>query len=259
MNPLLSLAATELRTLAGVARAGKLPSLDSAVLGRYVANPAAVACALRKLGSSGASVAALLELLAEAAENRRTVEDACKLVVTGPDDSNSRTTQAVVRQLFSDAGQSVWVCGYRPWEAREIFENLARPSLIVRMLLDVGPAKGRTEAKTVADFLDEFRNKHWPEQAPLPEIWYDPKSLLPDASERGVAHAKCVVTDDFRLFISSANFTEAAQSRNLEAGLLVDSSALARQMVSYLEGLIREGRIKLAANQCLAMSSSPSK
>jgi hypothetical protein len=86
------------------------------------------------------------------------------------------------------------------------------------MLLDIGPAKGRQEEQIVSEFLAEFRKRHWPSGAVLPQIWYDPKALLPEASERGAAHAKWVVADRCRLFITSANFTEAAQNRNLEAG-----------------------------------------
>ena len=34
-------------------------------------------------------------------------------------------------------------------------------------------------------------------------------------------HAKCVVADSRHVFVSSANFTEAAQERNVEIGLLL--------------------------------------
>ena len=64
--------------------------------------------------------------------------------------------------------------------------------------------------------------------------------------QRAVAHAKCVVADNRYLFVSSANFTEASQNRNLEAGVLVDSTTLAAKMVEFLEGLIRERRVRSA-------------
>jgi len=50
----------------------------------------------------------------------------------------------------------------------------------------------------------------------------------------------------WELFVSSANFTEASQNRNLEAGVLVDSTTLAARMVQFLEGLIRERRVRSA-------------
>jgi len=69
---------------------------------------------------------------------------------------------------------------------------------------------------------------------------------LPHGPQRAVAHAKCVVADNRYLFVSSANFTEASQNRNLEAGVLVESTTLAGKMVEFLEGLIRERRVRLA-------------
>jgi hypothetical protein len=38
-------------------------------------------------------------------------------------------------------------------------------------------------------------------------------------AERAILHAKCVVIDDTQVFLTSANFTQAGQQRNLEAGL----------------------------------------
>lgn len=192
-------------------------------------------------------MAEVLELLAEVADKRRSVEDAVQLVVTGPDEAANRMTSVVIRQLFRDAIESVWVCGYRLFDAREIFRDLARPQLRVRMLLDIGGAKG-TEKEIVTQFLQTFKERHWPEHQSMPEIWYDPKALLPNSTERAVAHAKCIVADRRWLFVSSANFTDAALSRNLEAGVLIDSQKLARQMESYLEGLIHERRIQLATS-----------
>ena len=169
-----------------------------------------------------------------------------ELVLTGPNTGTGRDTGVVVRQLFREARTSVWVCGYKLYSARDLFADLARPELRVRMLLDIGEAEGQSEEAAVRRFLDDFRRWHWPEGQALPEIWYDPLSLLPHGEHRAVAHAKCVVADERYLFLSSANFTEAAQNRNLEAGVLVDSTTLAARMVQFLEGLIRERRVRPA-------------
>ena len=53
-------------------------------------------------------------------------------------------------------------------------------------------------------------------------------------------HAKCVVIDAREIFISSANFTEAAQHRNIELGVLVRSAALARQATEFFKAMIHE-------------------
>jgi phosphatidylserine/phosphatidylglycerophosphate/cardiolipin synthase-like enzyme len=246
MNPLVTLGASELRALAVAASDGRLDPATPGVVGRFVADGASVAKALGDLATSASPVAATLQLLAEAAERRAAVENFVELVLTGPNTGTGRDTGIVVRQLFREARRSVWVCGYNLYNARELFADLARPELTVRMLLDIGEAKGQTEDDAIKGFLDDFRRRHWPEGKPLPELWYDPLSLLPHGPQRAVAHAKCVVADNRYLFVSSANFTEASQNRNLEAGVLVESTTLAARMVEFLEGLIRERRVRSA-------------
>ena len=246
MNPLVLLGASELRALAAAAADGRLSPATPGLVGRFVSDGAAVSRALGELAAQGAAVAPTLELLADAAERRSSVEDLVELVLTGPNTGTGRDTGIVVRELFREARSSVWVCGYNLFNARDIFADLARPELTVRMLLDIGEGEGQSEAAAVHRFLEDFRRWHWPDGAALPEIWYDPLSLLPHGESRAVAHAKCVVADNRYLFVSSANFTEASQSRNLEAGVLVDSTTLARRMVDFLEGLIRERRVRQA-------------
>ena len=51
-------------------------------------------------------------------------------------------------------------------------------------------------------------------------------------------HAKCIVIDRKTVFVSSANFTEAAQERNLEVGLLIRSATLAERLEGHFDGLI---------------------
>jgi len=248
MNPLVTLGASELRALATAAVDGRLDPATPGVVGRFAADGASIAKALGELTASASPVAAALTLLAEAAERRAAVENLVELVLTGPNTGTGRDTGIVVRQLFREARKSVWVCGYNLYNARDLFADLARPELTVRMLLDIGEAKGQPDNEAVQDFLDDFRRRHWPEGKALPEIWYEPLSLVSHGPQRAVAHAKCVVADNRYLFVSSANFTEASQNRNLEAGILVDSPMLAAKMVEFLGGLIRERRVRLAAS-----------
>jgi phosphatidylserine/phosphatidylglycerophosphate/cardiolipin synthase-like enzyme len=46
------------------------------------------------------------------------------------------------------------------------------------------------------------------------------------------------VTDDEAVFITSANFTEAALDRNIEMGLLMRDAAMAATVISHFRGLI---------------------
>jgi phosphatidylserine/phosphatidylglycerophosphate/cardiolipin synthase-like enzyme len=46
--------------------------------------------------------------------------------------------------------------------------------------------------------------------------------------------------DDCRAFVSSANFTEAAQEHNIEAGVLIVDPAFARALRDQFESLVAE-------------------
>ena len=80
-----------------------------------------------------------------------------------------------------------------------------------------------------------------PAGGPLPQVFYDPRSLDVAAEKRACLHAKCIVVDAGSVFISSANFTEAAQERNIEVGLLVNSRWLAERVVLHFDALLSAG------------------
>jgi len=96
--------------------------------------------------------------------------------------------------------------------------------------------------KSCVILAEEFRNHHWPWQ-PFPEVYYDPWALNNDAHTRASLHAKIVVVDRSKLFLTSANFTEAAHQRNIEMGLLSRAAYLAEQVASYFEGLRQSGHL----------------
>ena len=77
-------------------------------------------------------------------------------------------------------------------------------------------------------------------------LCYDPRSVEPrtEHDKRSSMHAKCVVVDHRHVFITSANFTEAAQQRNIEVGLLLDSPPVARRLEGFFETLLGEGMLR---------------
>ena len=54
-------------------------------------------------------------------------------------------------------------------------------------------------------------------------------------------HAKCVLVDGKRSFLTSANLTEAAFERNIELGLVVRDRTLAASMSAHFRVLIDQG------------------
>ena len=115
-----------------------------------------------------------------------------------------------------------------------MFEELGRrmdelPDLHVRIFLNVARKAEDTvsPAEIVSGFVQKFKVHNWPAGCRLPELYYDCRSLT--AAEGPVSlHAKCIVIDGREIFISSANFTEAAQHRNIEVGVLVSGSTTMR-------------------------------
>ena len=175
------------------------------------------------------------------------------LVVTGPAEAEGtpRPTSVVVGDLFRGAKKSVVVAGYAVRQGQKVFRDLADrmaecPGLQVRLYLDVQRQNADTSIPEdiVRKFSQRFQSTQWPFQRPIPELYYDPRSVVLDRSKAGALHAKCVVVDAERLFISSANFTEAAQERNIEIGLLLDSPVLADRVSEFFEGLVQTGFLK---------------
>ena len=78
----------------------------------------------------------------------------------------------------------------------------------------------------------------------LPRLFYDPRSLETDSSQRACLHAKCVLIDHEQAFVSSANFTEAAQQRNIEVGVLIRSRSFTTRLVEHFEALASAGLLK---------------
>ena len=260
-DPLLSLAPSELRSLASGLRSGRLSSpFASAGVQKFVSMAEAdrVAKRLSSLEDSGSTISGIaetLDILASAIEGRPAIEDLVDLVATGPEVSgiSNRDTSAVVGNLFRQAERSVIVVGYAVHQGAKIFLDLAdrmqsRPDLHVRMCLDIKREIGDTSApeEIVRRFLHRFRMTQWPQQNRLPEIYFDPRALIAEQNGRSVLHAKCVVVDQRELRVSSANFTEAAQTRNIEIGLLARSSKLALKLEGFFQQLIESGLLNRA-------------
>jgi phosphatidylserine/phosphatidylglycerophosphate/cardiolipin synthase-like enzyme len=241
----------DLREIALAIRSGRLsPPYTTIALKRIVSGDLAdLAADLQSLAQAGfgvEQVAATLELIRADRQARPRVEDVLELVTTGPEVSGTanRDTSVVVRELFANARDSVLVAGYAIYQGQRVFQALANrmveiPGLKVRMFLDIQRGHGDTTAapELIRRFSASFRSDKWPKDRPLPDVFFDPRSLEIDPSRRPSLHAKCVVVDGKEVFVSSANFTEAAQQRNLEIGVLIHSAQVANWVIRYFDEL----------------------
>jgi phosphatidylserine/phosphatidylglycerophosphate/cardiolipin synthase-like enzyme len=113
--------------------------------------------------------------------------------------------------------------------------------LHVNLFSDTG--ESGDEQREIAEYVDTFRRKHWPADVRLPNLYYDPQSRRL-GRERCSLHAKCVVVDDRWAFVTSANFTEAAQERNIETGVVLDHPRIAHALVTRFEALRENGTFR---------------
>jgi len=251
---LLGLSTPTLRNLLSALRAGRIaPANLAASLNRNLgASGAAAEAPLRQLfddGMAPAHIATLLQAVLETRSDQVAEAHGFELVLSGPDVPGVQTgdTAATMRRLIDEAKFEVLLVGYALNNVRDLFERLAKrlaaaPGFRVVLCFDIARPRNDTslDAEVVRRFAHDFRKRHWPWPA-LPELFYDPRALDLDPKKRATLHAKCVVTDRCRALITSANFTEAAQRRNIEAGILVRDAAITERLVGYFEALRASG------------------
>jgi phosphatidylserine/phosphatidylglycerophosphate/cardiolipin synthase-like enzyme len=241
-----------LRRLADAFRTGRVAGDFSAFsLAKAADPPQSLIDAALRLKADGISpphLAMLLDAYASAAEARAGHIDA-QLVWTGPEAgaARSRDTAVVVRELFGIAQRDVIISTFVVRQAAAVFRPLAErmhhvQELRVRLFLNVGRAWRDTtlESELLREFAEEL-GREWP-SGRRPEVYYDPRGLLEDGDRRATWHAKCVVVDDDVGFLTSANFTEWAQERNVEAGVVIRNREFVTQLRQQFESLI-EGKL----------------
>ncbi len=254
-HDLLRLSTGDLQALTSMLRLGRFQFPISAIpLQRVVPAVMAdqVSASLNDLshrGFSSSQIATLCEAVVFDRSSRQSCDEAIELVTTGHEHASAgnRDTGVVVRELFARAESTVLVSGYAVHQGDRVFQVLAdrmhdEPRLQVRMFLDIQRSFGETssDSELVHRFANAFRTRNWPPDRAVPALYYDPRSLQVDGHKRACLHAKCVVVDETIVFVSSANFTEAAQERNIEVGLLIRVPAIATQLTRFFDNLVSE-------------------
>lgn len=258
-HPLRALGRSALAGLAEALAAGRLGApITKTALAPHVpeADLDGVAAALAELERDGMAprhIARAVHLLVEERDAGQRMSDRVQLVWSPPDldEVDARDTSVVVQELFRRARSSVLISTFALDEKKKaevLFGELAarmdaEPSLAVRVFanihrkhLDETPS-----AVLLREFAKRIRDQVWPGQR-LPEVYYDPRSLETEGTKRAVLHAKAVVVDARWTLLTSANLTEAAQERNIEAGVVIDDKRLAERVVRQFDRFV-EGRI----------------
>jgi phosphatidylserine/phosphatidylglycerophosphate/cardiolipin synthase-like enzyme len=135
--------------------------------------------------------------------------------------------------------------GYSFKYARELLAPLHRSmsthALDVRFFVHIPQVDSHGIADIqahVEHHLGAWLAESWPFGEPRPRLYFDKRALVPGPPYSSL-HAKCVVVDGAKAFVTSANFTQRAQERNIEVGVIVDdpnfSGYLARQWLGLIE------------------------
>lgn len=196
------------------------------------------------LGIDRAGVCSALRLVIAERVNRPPPR--LDLVWSGPETkaSTSRSTNLVVERLFEDAQRTVIVCGYSfdtPDILRPLHRAMVERRVAAQLFVDItGEATSVAGATAFATaFIDKFFRQVWTFGAPKPDVFYDPRTAAPGPPWASL-HAKCIVVDDERTFITSANFTDRGQTRNIEAGVLIEDKVFSEELAKQWRQLIAE-------------------
>jgi hypothetical protein len=192
---------------------------------------------------SAASLAVLDVVLAEREVRKPTPE----LVWTGPEApaGTARDTAVVLRALFERARETVILAGYSFDHAHDVlaplYASMRDHYVDAKFFVDVPQIEqGHDPATHLARHLGQFQADNWPFGDPRPRIFYDRRALQPGPPFCSM-HAKCVVVDGARAFVSSANFTQRGQERNIEVGVLIDDPSFASFLAGQWGRLIEAG------------------
>ncbi|MBI2395957.1 MAG: phospholipase [Deltaproteobacteria bacterium] len=241
----------QLRT--AVATGAIKPPLDRAALVGFGIRHQLDAIETALAGHKSAACLAVLDVVLAEREVRKPTPE---LVWTGPEApaGTARDTAVVLRALFEGAREAVILAGYSFDHARDVlaplYASMRDHHVDAKFFVDVPQIEhGQDPAAHIATHLGQFYALNWPFGDPRPRIFYDRRALQPGPPFCSM-HAKCVVVDGARAFVSSANFTQRGQERNIEVGVLIDdpsfASFLAGQWIGLVEsGMVREFRLTI--------------
>jgi phosphatidylserine/phosphatidylglycerophosphate/cardiolipin synthase-like enzyme len=198
-------------------------------------------------------MALLLERLADTQDALQHERDAWSFVWSGPEPLHARAadTFATVDQLLRKARCSILIATYNIGlsdEFRALMEGLARrleAKELQRIQLFFHPVQiqDRLGHEPMTAIRSWFDKQVWPWPA-KPEAYVD-KRLLQARTEHCLQHAKVVIADadtpQASALVTSANFSEAAQRHNFEAGWLVREPWRADMVNKHFQQLVGAG------------------
>lgn len=205
-----------------------------------------------EFGMTEKAVAYSLNLIAKEKQNHQNYQNKIEVVWTIPDIQgiHSRNTALIVQEIFQQAQTQLLISTYvidRPEKAISIFGSLmermeTKADLDVRIILNIEqPYKSNLSTDScIRKFSENFCNNLWQGKR-LPDVFYDSRGFSDNNPyQRSCLHAKFIIADHQKVFLTSANFTEAAHQRNIEAGIIFDDRIIALKIINQVNLLIND-------------------
>lgn len=251
MNPFIRLPQSNLESLRSGFSHGSLKyGITHAALIKNGAPPSSVDGILdytQNHKQSPDTIIAIIDTILATRDHTKELSQA--LVVTGPESSHTVNLKTESRfvQLVEHAKKELMLATFALYQGDKILEPIheameRNPGLRVILIVNIPRKYGDiTDAsELVASYKQQFLSRQWIWDK-KPEVYYFPDSLLMKANDRASMHAKFLVADEGRGFITSANFTNAAQKKNIEVGVELNHSLEPKALSQYFKNLIEDG------------------
>lgn len=200
---------------------------------------------LRAAGMTSAQIGIVVDLLATERARQQYEHDRIQMVWTGPDQDgpSARDTGVVARELLSQASRSLLITTFSISRDSTTFEPVIEamernPALDVTLVLHVEMSRHSLFGEKAATaFAHDFWVTRWPWPR-RPKAYFDPRGVAENPMDRALQHAKCIVADLERVFITSSNYTESGHLRNIELGMVLCDERLAVRVDRQFRSLI---------------------
>ena len=160
------------------------------------------------------------------------------LVWSGPKALNipMRRTGQVILELIDEAEAALFISSFAVYKIPKILERLeaaVRRGVAVSMLLETPQS---SHYKIKQDPLELFSEMLREKITFL--IWPYKNRVTNEDGTTGSLHAKFILQDLSKLFVSSANLTESAMDLNIELGVLIEDTKIIRSFDDQLQRLM---------------------
>jgi cardiolipin synthase A/B len=167
-------------------------------------------------------------------------EESLELVWTGPpsDLVPTRKTEQALLEVINAANKNLFLTCFVTYKATSIFEAIDKAinrGVGISILME---SSDKPEDGILVDAITKMKVSF-----PKAKVYYWDNTE--DEFEGGKVHAKIAVADGQVCFISSANLTEYAMEKNMEAGTLIHGGSIPEKLYDHLKALVTKKVVKL--------------